>query len=236
MAKKNCIICQKEAGKIAGNKTADKSTLCDDCASEMGLPITMKNIKIIKKSSDAELRNRHAEMANQSSNEFEGFKNGEVKEIALNFKSAEKAIITLDQTGITIDKKGLLNALTVGITGAKKVPFSSITAVHFKERGKITSGILQFSILGVATANSGMMNAAEDKYAIMFANKEEENVAKQIRDFIDEKISGGNMLGGTTIVNEKSPAEEVKALKELLDMGALTQEEFDIKKKELLGL
>ena len=30
--------------------------------------------------------------------------------------------------------------------------------------------------------------------------------------------------------------EEIKALKELLDMGAITQEEFDAKKKQLLGI
>ena len=34
----------------------------------------------------------------------------------------------------------------------------------------------------------------------------------------------------------KDPIEEVKKLKELLDMGILTQEEFDKKKKELLNL
>lgn len=34
----------------------------------------------------------------------------------------------------------------------------------------------------------------------------------------------------------QSPIEQVKGLKELLDMGAITQEEFDAKKKELLGL
>ena len=236
MAKKNCIICQKEAGKVAGNKTGDKSVLCDDCASEMGLPITMKNIKIIKKSSDAELRSRHAEMAGQSTSEIEAFKSGQLNEIVMEFKSAEKATITLDQTGLTIDKKGFLNAVTVGITGAKKVPFSSITGVHFKARGKITSGVLQFSILGVAAAASGLSGAAEDKYAVMFANKEEESKAMQIRDLVDEKISGGGAFGATTIIQQKSPAEEVKALKELLDMGALTQEEFDTKKKELLGL
>ena len=30
--------------------------------------------------------------------------------------------------------------------------------------------------------------------------------------------------------------EQIKKLKELLDLGAITQEEFDAKKKELLGL
>ena len=33
-----------------------------------------------------------------------------------------------------------------------------------------------------------------------------------------------------------SPVEEIKKYKELLDMGIITQEEFDVKKKQLLGL
>ena len=40
----------------------------------------------------------------------------------------------------------------------------------------------------------------------------------------------------TTIVNAISPAEELKKMKELLDLGIITQEEFDAKKKQLLGL
>lgn len=39
-----------------------------------------------------------------------------------------------------------------------------------------------------------------------------------------------------SIQQNKIPYEELKQLKELLDMGALTQEEFDTKKKELLNL
>ncbi len=44
----------------------------------------------------------------------------------------------------------------------------------------------------------------------------------------------------TTVVDDTtetlSNADELKKFKELLDMGAITQEEFDAKKKELLGL
>ena len=40
----------------------------------------------------------------------------------------------------------------------------------------------------------------------------------------------------TTVVNALSPAEELKKFKELLDMGIITQAEFDAKKKQLLGL
>jgi len=33
-----------------------------------------------------------------------------------------------------------------------------------------------------------------------------------------------------------NPVEEIKKYKELLDMEVITQEEFDIKKKQLLGM
>ena len=38
------------------------------------------------------------------------------------------------------------------------------------------------------------------------------------------------------VVQQVSPAEELKKFKELLDMGIITQEEFDVKKKQILGL
>ncbi len=42
--------------------------------------------------------------------------------------------------------------------------------------------------------------------------------------------------GATIIQNVISPADEIKKFKELLDLGIITQEEFDGKKKQLLGL
>ncbi len=40
----------------------------------------------------------------------------------------------------------------------------------------------------------------------------------------------------TSVVQSVSNADELKKFKELLDMGIITQEEFDAKKKQLLGL
>ena len=45
-----------------------------------------------------------------------------------------------------------------------------------------------------------------------------------------------NTKEGGTIVNAVSYAEELKKFKELLDSGIITKEEFDAKKKQLLGL
>lgn len=51
-------------------------------------------------------------------------------------------------------------------------------------------------------------------------------------------ISGlvGKLNKTAAAAPEKDPIEEVKKFKELLDLGAITQDEFDAKKKELLGL
>lgn len=56
-----------------------------------------------------------------------------------------------------------------------------------------------------------------------------EKVAKSITSFLDKVISNN---GNNS--EKKNSFGEIKELKELLDMGAITQEEFEEKKKELL--
>ena len=45
-----------------------------------------------------------------------------------------------------------------------------------------------------------------------------------------------NAAPATTIMQQTSNADELKKFKELLDSGVITQEEFDAKKKQMLGL
>lgn len=58
-------------------------------------------------------------------------------------------------------------------------------------------------------------------------------ISNAIQDILEKNRSS---QGATTIVQSVSPAEELKKFKELLDMGVITQEEFDAKKKQILGL
>ena len=53
---------------------------------------------------------------------------------------------------------------------------------------------------------------------------------------ISEIEDGEAMRANSTPAPATSPVEEIKKYKELLDMGIITQEEFDAKKKQLLGL
>ena len=54
--------------------------------------------------------------------------------------------------------------------------------------------------------------------------------------FIKNKIEEVKNAPTGGIVQQASPAEELKKFKELLDLGVITQEEFDVKKKQILGL
>ena len=74
---------------------------------------------------------------------------------------------------------------------------------------------------------------------------EEPKESKEEKVSIGKKVSAG--ISNTTAniskfaskigkKNEKDPYEEIKKLKELLDNNIITQEEFDQKKKTLLGL
>ncbi|MBQ7638111.1 MAG: SHOCT domain-containing protein [Clostridia bacterium] len=66
-----------------------------------------------------------------------------------------------------------------------------------------------------------------------------EEVSTAILDKInDYKKNYGNAAKSTVIENtiQSSNADELKKYKDLLDSGAITQEEYDTKKKQILGL
>ena len=50
-----------------------------------------------------------------------------------------------------------------------------------------------------------------------------------------ETVKQENISSQSTSSNSGNIADEIKKYKDLLDMGAINQEEFDKKKKELLG-
>ncbi|EZI40276.1 SHOCT domain-containing protein [Staphylococcus haemolyticus] len=59
-------------------------------------------------------------------------------------------------------------------------------------------------------------------------------------EFVNKNVEGSNNSLGlidqaTHSDNDLQPLEKIKKLKELLDMDAITQEEFDKKKQQLLN-
>ena len=118
--------------------------------------------------------------------------------------------------------------------GEKTIYYSDCVGVQFKESG------IQIGYLQLETAANTMNQRAnnffnENSFTFDLSTTTNEQM-KEVRDYIQGQIraikNGNNAPQSTTI----SAADELKKYKELLDMGAITQDEFDAKKKQLLGL
>ena len=66
--------------------------------------------------------------------------------------------------------------------------------------------------------------------------KDKISAAVSMIDDIVKKYKTAGTISSVQVVQQASAMDELKKLKELLDLGVVTQEEFDAKKKQLLGL
>ena len=122
-----------------------------------------------------------------------------------------------------------------GVTGGKKIAFSDITSIQFKEPSGMSVGFIQFSYAGSAESKAGVIAAVNDENSIVF-QPDQLPLAREILSFIEEGRKTAKLPAQTAAVQQISAADELKKFKELLDMGVINQEEFDAKKKLLLGL
>lgn len=115
----------------------------------------------------------------------------------------------------------------------KTIPLSSVTSVQIKPPRSRIAGFIAFSLIGGREYHgASSMDAIRDENAFLIRIDTYQK-AMEIKSYIDDFIAN---KGTSTQVNRASAADEIIKFKALLDQGILTQEEFDAKKKQLLGL
>ncbi|KXZ12961.1 SHOCT domain-containing protein [Bacillus atrophaeus] len=152
------------------------------------------------------------------------------------FKSA-KTTVTLDGNFVRVARKGAVNTITRGYSGEKSYRISELTGVQIKKPGLVTSGYFQF-LTAAANETSGLWDAIQDDNSFTFI-KTELPMVLEIQKYIEERQSAPAQTAATAgpaPASSISVADELKKYKELLDMDAITQEEYEIKKKQLLNL
>ncbi len=119
--------------------------------------------------------------------------------------------------------------------GEKTIYYKDCVGVQFKKSG-FTIGYLQLETSASSMNNHGSNFFGENSFTFepgQVSNEKMEEVANYIKRKIDEIKSQGDRA---TVVSQVSAADEIKKFKELLDLGVISQEEFDAKKKQLLGI
>lgn len=143
-----------------------------------------------------------------------------------------KCIIT---TKVTIGSLLTHNATD----GAKTIYYADVVGVQFKEPG-ITIGYLQLETPGLTMNNAASNFFNENSFTFdttVISTEKMREVAAYVENRVQEikhpKVELPAQVAPTT---QFSVADELLKFKQLLDMGVLTQEEFDKKKNELLNL
>lgn len=121
-------------------------------------------------------------------------------------------------------------ALLVPFEMIRNFKISSVAGVDFSNTTTNGTGSIILTIPGCAEPDTryGDPQLKTDKRTVFF-DASDLTTAKDIKKYIDNYAQTGNT--GTTL----SSADELKKYKSLLEEGTITQEEFDKKKKQLLG-
>lgn len=136
---------------------------------------------------------------------------------------------------IIITRKGFGGFIARGgLAGNKEIPIKSITAIEFKNANWITNGRIQFSIHGEVGHKGGAVSAVNDENTIIFTKGQHDNFvkAKALIEELMQKIE----QNANVITSQISIADEIRKFAELKDQGLITEDEFNKKKKDLLGL
>ncbi|EKO1912189.1 SHOCT domain-containing protein [Clostridium botulinum] len=137
--------------------------------------------------------------------------------------------LELYEDKVIIKRKGILAKLSQGFTkGDKTIYLRQIAGIDLKPGGNLVNGYIQFTLPGGNEKTKGAFEATQDENSIMFLKKYND-VAMQIKQKIEElQQQGHNPI--------TSGADELRKYKELMDDGIITEDEFNKKKKELLGI
>ena len=157
-------------------------------------------------------------------------------------KVPEHTIIDADDTGVTITRKGLRNLANRGQLGATKIPYWAIASVSYR-KSTIFGGKLELNTVSGPQHNGGLggleaataFSAYGSATAVPFRNGKNKEMA-ELHDFIQEKVEEAHKPQPATQVVQTDSADEIAKYKKLADEGTITQEEFEAKKKQLLGL
>ena len=136
--------------------------------------------------------------------------------VLIHLKSNGKFNVTIHDNFLTVEPRGFTNAVNKGLIGQKTYDLNNVSGVQYKKPG-FTTGYLQIVLIGGRDARNGVSGAVKDENSITFSKKED--------------IHGRSTSSATA-----SNLDEIRKLKELLDIGAITDEEFEVKKAQLLNI
>ncbi len=259
-SKEKCILCGNEVGALARTKLNNESFLCSDCVAKTGLSqgFTASTLKGLSLNEIKERIKYHEKDVQENLERVEKFTptyqvggfiwfddnhkwfvfpQGTFSSKINNsyvFKYDEIVDFEVLEDGTAVTKGGLGKALVGGAIFGLAGAIAGGTSKKTKEicnklEVKVTTRNADRPVVYLNLINTEFKKSG---FVYKQASKSVQDILSKFQIVIDELERDKNITKeslGTSV------ADEIKKFKELLDMGAITQEEFDAKKKELLG-
>lgn len=155
----------------------------------------------------------------------------------------QNGVISVYEDRVVLSRSGLLAAIAQGAKGDRTYFYSDLSGVEYKKPGMGFNGYLKFIVAGTASSNINVTKFSsfgdENTLVLKWYGKSSET--DEVYSLIMSKISAAKRPQPQTVhvsapVSTSSSADEILKYKQLLDAGAITSEEFEAKKKQLLGL
>lgn len=137
--------------------------------------------------------------------------------------------------GFTVHAKGS-NIVVESKRKEETYPISKIQSFALKEPRALSPGTITFRTAQAASTGIGLglgVSAAIGAEQNFFFAKGDLATALQLRDYVSNFEAESTSQSDGKVV---SVVDEIRGLKGLLDEGILTQDEFDAKKRQLLGI
>ena len=138
--------------------------------------------------------------------------------------------LELTDSILRIKRKEVLAFMTQGLKGDKEILISQISSIQFKKANAFTNGYIQFAFVGGQEAKRGLFQGTQDENTVMF-RASQQAAFERLRDELQRRIAAA-----ASRPTQSSSLDGLEKLASLRDRGVVSEEEFQQKKKQILGL
>jgi hypothetical protein len=158
----------------------------------------------------------------------EFLKGKEMQEVLMQARGAYRDLELLNDM-VRIKRRNALGFLGLGSKIEKDILISKIVAIRFKKAGILADGYIQF-IFEERGPRDPESDIADDENVVIFRSGQQRDF-EAMREAVEQKMTGTRREA-----KESSNFDELERLAALLDRKIITEDEFNQKKKQLLGL
>ncbi len=136
--------------------------------------------------------------------------------------------------------------LTVLGKPSRRIFYANISAISFEKPSLTNLGYFQFIVPGENSISINKLSLVADKNfrkavesdpnVLLTKYTSNKKFIKECQNFVDLLNSKIGIKSSPVLQPVSDNLDQIKKLKDLLDCGAITQPEFDEKKKQLLGI